>query len=978
MKKLLFLFILMLSPMWASADVVEIDGICYDLSAYNKTAEVTRNPNNYSGKVDIPATVVYNEVTYVVTSIGKEAFLDCGDLVSVTIPNSVIAILDHAFTGCRFLTAVTIPNSVEYINWGAFFECTSLTSIRLSNSITTIASNAFEKCRGLTSIIIPNSVTSIGAWSFKDCNSLTSIVIPNSVTHIGGGAFSNCSSLTTITIGSSVEIIDYNAFADCPKLTDVYCYVESVPVLAERVFYGTPIELSTLHVPATSIEAYRKVSPWDQFGEIVPLGKETAYRPFIEEGKVWTYHYYNDMTGKDFYESLMVSGDTVVDDKSYKKIVDVTTGRVDCAIREEGRKVYATYPHYSGEKLIYDFGLNVGDAFQLYDDNNGSDPNAWATVVSVDTIVVGSRAFRALDVRSNDMKGWPNWWVEGIGGEYGLTENCLLLGNSYCFSSCKLGEDTLFTNHDFQTLGTIPSIETQMAYYYYKGNKIPLTLNENKVVVSIPKEYDGVCKRIRANLPVLSTIKDGVFDSFIIPRSDFERLTSQDFWKEDAKSVVLTSSYYTEDKTEVFETPYLNVKLKKEEDADLLASYAEKYRLKIVGNDSFMPLWYILHVTPESEKSPLKCANEIFESGEFASAVPDLSSDDDFDLGIAYRPFIEDGKVWKVGTIPTVSGNPVQVVDYYYFAGDTIIGGKTCKQMMCQRYVSPGFSDAAPSLTKVGAWYEEDKKVYRYYARDKQFRLWYDFSADANDTLQIYEDHPPYIISPRKTGGIKGFKGIYRDVMMTYEGELLNYNISTWMEGVGNIAGPIYCVYIGEELYKDFLMSCTVGDEVIYLNDEYEDGATPEALARKDRIDFTHTIKIKPKSRTAREAEAKSLYGEYNSQQLGLNLNSLDEAYQVSITDEAGKTVYEKTVNAGSIVGLNIDISAYAKGRYTVTVENSNESFTGEIDTRTTGIEENVRIEEFKNGSIYNLQGQRINSLRKGLNIVDGRKMFVK
>jgi hypothetical protein len=199
------------------------------------------------------------------------------------------------------------------------------------------------------------------------------------------------------------------------------------------------------------------------------------------------------------------------------------------------------------------------------------------------------------------------------------------------------------------------------------------------------------------------------------------------------------------------------------------------------------------------------------------------------------------------------------------------------------------------------------------------------------------------------------------------------------MEGVGLVYGPpttnVFNVELADPMW--FLMSCTVGDEVIYFNGEYEDGATPEA-ARKDRIDFTHTIKIKPKSRTARESEAKSLYGEYNSQQLGINLNALDEAYQVSITDEAGKSVYGKTVNAGSIVGLNIDISAYAKGRYTVTVENSNESFTGQFETLATGIEENVRIEEFKNGSIYNLQGQRINSLRKGLNIVDGRKMFVK
>lgn len=172
-----------------------------------------------------------------------------------------------------------------------------------------------------------------------------------------------------------------------------------------------------------------------------------------------------------------------------------------------------------------------------------------------------------------------------------------------------------------------------------------------------------------------------------------------------------------------------------------------------------------------------------------------------------------------------------------------------------------------------------------------------------------------------------------------------------------------------------FLMSCTVGDEVIYFNDGYEDGATPEG-ARKQRIDFTHTIKIRPKAR--KEEAEPSLYGEYNALQLGINLNPLDNAYLVCISDETGKTVYEKTVNAGNIVGLNIDISAYAEGRYTVTVENDNESFTGVIDTRTTGIKENVIIEELKNGNIYNLQGQRISTLRKGLNIVNGRKAFVK
>ena len=347
---------------------------------------------------------------------------------------------------------------------------------------------------------------------------------------------------------------------------------------------------------------------------------------------------------------------------------------------------------------------------------------------------------------------------------------------------------------------------------------------------------------------------------------------------------------------------------------------------------------------------------------------------DDEDTEAEYRPFVEDGKVWKVGDYD--SGNPVKWIQYYYFDGDTIIDGRICKKMMNKQYVNPDNPDNDYSKY-VGAWYEEDKKVY--YCRVRDFTMMYDFSLAANAPLPIINH---YALGPRQTGRIKGFKGVYRDVIVPNWRAEQNYYITSWLEGVGDLVGPFVQLYSVSIIKKQalFLMSCTVGDEVIYLNDEYEDGATPEG-ARKDRIDFTHTIKIRPKAPKAnapmmREAEAKSLYGEYNSQQLGINLNALDEAYQVSITDEAGKVVYEKTVNAGSIVGLNIDISAYAKGRYTVTVENSNESFTGQFETQTTGIEENVRIEKFKNGSIYNLQGQRINSLRKGLNIVNGRKVY--
>lgn len=167
----------------------------------------------------------------------------------------------------------------------------------------------------------------------------------------------------------------------------------------------------------------------------------------------------------------------------------------------------------------------------------------------------------------------------------------------------------------------------QTDFYYYKGKKMPLTLNEDKVVISIPKTKMETSERIRANVKVLKNFSDETLEMFVIHRSDFEKLTSLDSWKEDTASVVLSSSYITEKHVEVYASPYLNIKLKKEEDGYLLASYAEMYKLQIIRNSPLMPLWYILSVTPKSEKSPLQCANELFESGKFAASEPDLCSE---------------------------------------------------------------------------------------------------------------------------------------------------------------------------------------------------------------------------------------------------------------------------------------------------------------------------------------------------------------
>ena len=164
----------------------------------------------------------------------------------------------------------------------------------------------------------------------------------------------------------------------------------------------------------------------------------------------------------------------------------------------------------------------------------------------------------------------------------------------------------------------------QTDYYYYKGKKIPLTLNDKKVCVSIFRDNKDVSKRIRENVQIQDTIIDETFESFIITRSDFKKFTSLGLGEEDAKSVILTSSYYTKNNTEVFASPYFYVKLKKKEDLDLLTQYAEMYGLKIVKQNTFMPLWYILAVTNDCDKDVLECVNSLWESGDFAASEPDL------------------------------------------------------------------------------------------------------------------------------------------------------------------------------------------------------------------------------------------------------------------------------------------------------------------------------------------------------------------
>ena len=271
MKQTFISILLMLLPMLASADAVEIDGIWYNLFTEENVAEVTRNhsTDNYTGEITIPDKITYEGTEYSVakigewafaycrqltsiiipisvTSIGFSAFSYCIGLSSICIPNSVTTIGESAFSGCSSLSFITISNGVSSIGKGAFYGCYDLPSITLPNSVTTIGESAFSGCSGLKSVTISNNVTSISDFVFAGCSSLDSLTIPNSVTSIGEFAFRNCRSLKSITISNSINSIGMASFQYCSSLTSI-TIPNSVTSIGEGAFGGC-VGLSSIKV----------------------------------------------------------------------------------------------------------------------------------------------------------------------------------------------------------------------------------------------------------------------------------------------------------------------------------------------------------------------------------------------------------------------------------------------------------------------------------------------------------------------------------------------------------------------------------------------------------------------------------------------------------------------------------------------------------------------------------------------------------
>ena len=248
--------------------------------------------------------------------MGDYVFANCSELFAAEIGSGMTTLPNHTFENCTALMSVRLREGITKIGYSAFYACSDLEVILLPSSVTTIENSAFYNCSKLYNVGMKEGLTQIGSYAFRNCSALEFITIPNSVKTIEDYAFYNCGKLGTVRIGSGITSIESDAFSKCEELANVYCEATAVPEADYAFDEGVYIEYATLHVPATSVAAYRATEPWSGFGTIVAIdGTPEPEQPVLEKCATPTISYADNTVtfscateGVSFVYDIKISG----------------------------------------------------------------------------------------------------------------------------------------------------------------------------------------------------------------------------------------------------------------------------------------------------------------------------------------------------------------------------------------------------------------------------------------------------------------------------------------------------------------------------------------------------------------------------------------------------------------------------------------------------------------------------------------------
>ncbi len=249
----------------------------YDSSTLNEVEPVTGGSGTFE---EFEYTIPYGN-----TYVRIDRYV--GTAETVIIPDSieglpVTELSNNAFADCRQLKSVTIPDSITKVGNYLFYNCSSLVSVSLGNDITSISDGMFSNCTSLIEIDIPDSVRIIEINAFDMCTSLANVKFGAGVTAISEYAFSSCRSLQSIAVdegNTNFTVLDDVLFSHdkttlylypSAKEGAVYTIPDTVQIIKSAAFYDTP--LVGVNIPETVVSIGS-----GNFGSIKLYGKKGCY-----------------------------------------------------------------------------------------------------------------------------------------------------------------------------------------------------------------------------------------------------------------------------------------------------------------------------------------------------------------------------------------------------------------------------------------------------------------------------------------------------------------------------------------------------------------------------------------------------------------------------------------------------------------------------------------------------------------------------
>ncbi len=267
----------------------------------------------YTGEIVIPETITVDNKTYTVVATAANSFLDCKDLISVTLPSTCVTIGRNTFKGCASLTKSPLPETVTSVGSGVFNGCTNLEEVTIYpgwskpiseefancpnlkrliisegpdpvvmkinmfgassearvaiNSIEYIylgrnvdasaytnAEQPFHNMGHLNTVVIGGQATTIQGTTFQGCTALRTVTFEegNHISSIGTSAFASCTSLASIDIPAAVTVIEQSVFNNCRNLSNV-TVGDGVTSIGITSFYNTKLTSFTFPSALTSI-----------------------------------------------------------------------------------------------------------------------------------------------------------------------------------------------------------------------------------------------------------------------------------------------------------------------------------------------------------------------------------------------------------------------------------------------------------------------------------------------------------------------------------------------------------------------------------------------------------------------------------------------------------------------------------------------------------------------------------------------------